>query len=149
MKQTWIQTWIKFQTLIKLLVAIMAVFTIHLAYSAPNLEIDTPAINALKSSMQARHGQLAPFYGSGAIGLTSNGLIAVRDAKALPLKDRQGINALVASENTDRSKLYQEIAVANGHPEWGGSIQDAFAGRWIDKAQTGWYYQAAGGWTQK
>ena len=149
MKQAWIQTWIKFQTLIKLLVAIMAVFTIHLAYSAPNLEIDTPAINALKSSMQARHGQLAPFYGSGAIGLTSNGLIAVRDAKALPLKDRQGINALVASENTDRSKLYQEIAVANGHPEWGSSIQDAFAGRWIDKAQTGWYYQTAGGWTQK
>lgn len=139
MKQIWI----------KLVVAIMAVFTIHLAYSAPNLEIDTPAINALKTSMQTRHGQLAPFYGSGAIGLTSDGLIAVRDAKALPLKDRQGINAVVAAENADRKKLYHEIAIANGHPEWESSIQDSFAGRWIDKAQSGWFYQAAGGWKQK
>jgi len=151
MKQTWfkIQTWFKLQTLIKFVVAIVAVFSIHLANSAPNLEIDTPAINALKSSMQGRHGQLAPSYDSGAIGLTNNGLIALRDAKALPLKDRQGINALVASENNDRNKLYLEIAAANGHPEWSSSIQDAFAGRWIDKAQTGWYYQSAGGWMQK
>lgn len=127
----------------------MVVFSMQLAYSAPNLEIDTPAINALKNSMQARHNQLAPHYDSGAIGLTSDGLIAVRDAKALPLKDRQGINAIVASENADRKKLYREIATANGHPEWESSIQDSFAGRWIDKAQSGWFYQGAGGWKQK
>ena len=139
MKQTWI----------KLLVAIVAICSMQLAYSAPNLEIDTPAINALKNSMQERHAQLAPHYSNGAIGLTSDGLIAVRDAKALPLKDRQGINTLVASENADRNKLYQEIATANGHPEWQSSIQDSFAGRWIDKAQGGWYYQNAGGWKQK
>lgn len=136
-------TWIKF------LAGIMVVFSMQLAYSAPNLEIDTPAINALKNSMQARHNQLAPHYDSGAIGLTSDGLIAVRDAKALPLKDRQGINAIVASENADRKKLYREIATANGHPEWESSIQDSFAGRWIDKAQSGWFYQGAGGWKQK
>lgn len=118
-------------------------------YAAPNLEVNTPAINALKSSMQARHGALATHYASGAVGLTSNGLIAVRDAKALPLKDRRGINALVASENADRQKLYKEIAVANSHPEWTASIQDAFAGRWIDKAKGGWFYQKAGAWTKK
>lgn len=120
------------------------------AYAAPpNLEINTPAINALKKSMQSRHNQLAPHYNSGAVGLTKNGLIAVRNAKALPLKARQGINALVAAENSDRSKLYKEIAVANGHPEWEGGIRDSFAGRWIDKAQGGWYYQGAGGWVKK
>lgn len=118
-------------------------------YAAPNLEVNTPAINALKGSMQARHGALAAHYASGAVGLTSNGLIAVRDAKALPLKDRRGINALVASENADRQKLYKEIAVANSHPEWTASIQDAFAGRWIDKAKGGWFYQKAGAWTKK
>lgn len=136
-------------TVIKYLIVIMALFSISVANAAPNLEIDTPAINALKDSMQARHNQLAPHYNSGAIGLSSNGLIAVRDAKALPLKDRQGINALVAAENDDRSKLYKEIAVANGHPEWEGGIRDSFAGRWIDKAQSGWYFQNAGGWTKK
>lgn len=134
---------------IRLLVIIMAITSMQFAYSAPNLEINTPAINALKNSMQVRHAQLAPHYHSGAIGLTADGFIAVRDTKALPLKDRQGINALVASENADRNKLYQEIAVANGHPEWSSSVKEAFAGRWIDKAQNGWYYQAAGSWNQK
>jgi uncharacterized protein len=135
--------------IMKYLVVLMALFSIHVAHAAPNLEINTPAINALKSSMQDRHNELAPHYNSGAIGLTSDGLIAVRDAKALPLNARQGINALVAAENADRSKLYKEIAVANGHPEWEGGIRDSFAGRWIDKAQSGWYFQKAGAWVKK
>ena len=120
-----------------------------LANAVPNLEINTPAINALKSSMQSRHNELAAHFNSGAVGLTNNGFITVRDAKALPLKDRQGINALVAAENHDRKKLYKEIAIANGHPEWQSSIQESFAGRWIDKAKSGWYYQGANGWAQK
>lgn len=128
---------------------VLAFLFASLTYAAPNLEIDTPAINALKSSMQSRHQQLASHLNTGAVGLTNNGLIAVRDAKAVPLKDRQGINALVASENADRSKLYKEIATANGHPEWESSIRDSFAGRWIDKAQGGWYYQGDGDWVKK
>ncbi len=120
-----------------------------LAQAAPNLEINTPAINALKSSMQKRHNQLAPHYQSGAVGLTKNGMIAIRDAKAVPLKHRQGINQLVAAENADRGKLYKEIAVANGHPEWESGIRDSFAGRWIDKAKSGWYFQGKGGWVKK
>lgn len=127
----------------------LILLTASVVQAAPNLEVNTPAINALKSSMQSRHGALAAHYTSGAVGLTTNGMIAVRNAKAVPLKDRQSINALVASENADRSKLYKEIAVANSHPEWQASIQDAFAGRWIDKAQGGWYYQSAGAWKKK
>lgn len=128
---------------------VLAFLSVNFAHAAPNLEINTPAINALKKSMQVRHNKLAPHYNSGAIGLTSNGQIAVRSAKALPLKDRQGINALVGAENTDRSKLYKEIAVANGHPEWEGGIRDSFAGRWIDKAKAGWYFKKDGSWTKK
>lgn len=136
-------------TVMKFVVLMAVLLATHLAHAAPNLEVNTPAINALKSSMQARHQALAPHYNSGAVGLTSDGLIAVRDATALPLKDRQGINGLVSAENTDRNKLYKEIAVANGHPEWESSIRESFAGRWIDKAQGGWYYQGAGGWVKK
>ena len=128
----------------------LALLMTGLAHATPpNLEINTPAINALKKSMQSRHNQLAAHYNSGAVGLTKNGLIVVRDAKAVPLKSRQGINALVAAENADRSKLYKEIAVANGHPEWEGGIRDSFAGRWIDKAKGGWFYQSASGWVKK
>lgn len=119
------------------------------ASAAPDLEANTPAISAIKASMQARHSQLSPFYASGAIGLTKDGLIAVKDATAVPLKDRGGLSGLVSAENADRAKLYKEIASANGHPEWQADIQNTFATRWIDKAQSGWFYQNGGEWVKK
>lgn len=131
------------------LMVVMTLLSTSWVHAAPNLEINTPAINALKKSMQTRHSKLAAHYKSGAIGLTQNGLIKVRDAKALPLKARRGINGLVSAENADRSKLYKEIATANGHPEWESGIRDSFAGRWIDKARKGWYYQTKDGWAKK
>lgn len=133
-------------SLVMLLSVLMAS---QFAIAAADLEVNTPAITAIKSSMQARHGQLEGFYASGAIGLTKDGLIAVKDATAVPLKDRGALNGLVSAENADRKNLYKEIATANGHPEWQGEIQSTFAGRWIDKAQSGWFYQGAGGWAQK
>lgn len=118
--------------------------------AAADLEINTPAIAALQSSMQARHAQLAGHYASGAVGLTKDGLVALRDANAVPLKDRQAVNSLVAAENKDRSALYKEIASANGHPEWESEVRNTFAQRWVQKAQGGWWYQdAGGGWAKK
>jgi len=140
---------IKANKIIIFILVLLGLFAANWANAAADLDINTPAINALKASMQARHSQLGPHFSSGAIGLTQDGLIAVHDATAVPLKDRQGINGLVAEENADRSKLYKEIANANKHPEWEGSIRDSFAGRWIDKAQSGWWYQGAGGWAKK
>lgn len=120
------------------------------AHAQANLEINTPAIAALRSSMQSRHSQLVPFYASGAVGLTRDGFVALRDAAAVPLAQRQQVNALVASENQDRAALYREIARANGHPEWENDIRATFARRWIERAQPGWYYQDAGGsWVRK
>ena len=115
----------------------------------PNLDVNTPAIIAIKASMTARHAQLLPHYVSGAVGLTGDAFIAVKDATAVPLKDRGGINNLVSAENADRAKLYKEIAAGNGHSEWQNDIQNTFAGRWIDKAQAGWYYQSGGAWVRK
>ena len=120
------------------------------AYAQANLEINTPAIAALQASMQKRHAELAPFYGNGAIGLTREGYIALRDANAVSLAQRQQVNGLVAAENQDRGALYREIARANGKPEWENDIRATFAQRWTDKAQGGWYFQNnAGAWTRK
>ena len=121
----------------------------QLALAAADLELNTPAISALKSGMQQRHSQLAGFYASGAIGLTRDGLIAVKEASAVALKDRQSLNSLVASENNDRNALYKEIAIANGHPEWEAEIRSTFAQRWVQKAQSGWWYQDANGWAKR
>jgi uncharacterized protein YdbL (DUF1318 family) len=114
-----------------------------------NLDISSPAIGKIEASMKARHAQLLPYYNSGAIGLTANGLVAVRDAKSIPLSARKSVNQLVADDNRDRSALYREIAAANGHPEWQAQIQATFARRWIELAQRGWYYQSGGGWKAK
>ncbi|MGZ8252053.1 MAG: YdbL family protein [Methylophilaceae bacterium] len=120
-----------------------------LALAAADLEINTPAIAAIKNSMQARHGQLAPHYASGAVGLTKDGMVAVHDVNAVPLAQRQAVNSLVAAENADRNALYKEIASGNGHPEWEAEVRNTFAQRWVQKAQSGWWYQDAGGWAKK
>ena len=114
-----------------------------------NLDISSPAIGKIEASMRARHAKLLPYYNSGAIGLTDNGLVAVRDAKAIPLSARKTVKRLVADDNRDRKALYREIAAANGHPEWEGQIRNTFARRWIDLAQSGWYYQSGGSWKVK
>lgn len=121
----------------------------QLAQAAADLEVNTPAIAALQNSMQARHNKLSAFYTSGAIGLTKEGLIAVKDASAVALKDRQSLNSLVSAENSDRNALYKEIAVANAHPEWESEIRSTFAQRWVQKAQSGWWYQDASGWVKR
>ncbi|MDP2868532.1 YdbL family protein [Methyloversatilis sp.] len=114
-----------------------------------NLEINTPAISQLRDAMQARHAQLAPHYASGALGLTADGRIALRDANVVPLAQRQTVQGLVAQENGDRDALYREIARANGHPEWEADIRSTFAQRWIGRAQSGWYVQSGGQWSRK
>lgn len=140
---------IKLQHMLWALSVITLLVLAQLAQAAANMEIDTPAITALKSSMQARHTQLLLHYNSGAVGLTANGLIEVRDATAVPLKERGGINSLVAAENADRSALYKEIAKANNHPEWEGEVRHTFAERWVGKAQPGWYYRSGNEWVKK
>ena len=123
---------------------------VPVAWADADLEINTPAIAAIKSGMRARHAELRPFYQSGAIGLTRDGGIAVHDAKLVPLAQRQKLNTLVAAQNKDRDALYQEIAAANGHPEWEAQVRGTFAERWMQKAPAGWWYQnASGTWVQK
>ena len=114
-----------------------------------NLNISSAAINGLQNEMIARHSVLKPYYDNGAIGLTENGLITVRNAKAIALKERNNIKALVVDENQDRNALYSEIARANGHPEWKEDIQSTFARRWVSNASVGWWYQSGGNWKQK
>jgi len=120
------------------------------AQANADLSVNTPAIQQLQASMEQRHKQLAPYYKSGAIGMTRDGELDLRDQKLVPLQERSAVKGLVAKENADRSALYKEIAKANGHPEWEKEIRQTFARRWIDNAPSGWWYQSGkGGWKQK
>jgi uncharacterized protein YdbL (DUF1318 family) len=134
----------------KLLAALLLTLFAGLAQAQANLNLNTPSIETLKKSMRERHAQLKPFLENGAVGLTREGGMALRDANAVPLPQRAAANGLVAAENADRNSLYKEIAVANGKPEWEGEIRNTFAQRWIDRAQPGWYVQnAQNQWVKK
>lgn len=125
-------------------------FVIPPAQAQADIDISSPAIRALTASMKTRNADLEPFLSSGAIGLTSDGLIEIRDANTVPLADRTRLRTLVSADNADRESLYREIASANGHPEWEADIRSTFAERWIANARAGWYYKSkAGAWTQK
>lgn len=115
-----------------------------------DINIRTPAIQAIRERMRARFNDLRPHFQSGAVGMTQNGRIAVRDPAALPLRDRASLNQLVTEDNRDRDAVYREIAVANGQPGWEEQIRRTFAREWIEAAQSGWYYQdESGAWVRK
>jgi uncharacterized protein YdbL (DUF1318 family) len=94
---------------------------------------------------------LQKFFASGAIGLTKDGNVDVRDLAAVALPDRAKVKSLVAEDNADRAQLYAEIAKANNHPEWESDVRKSFARRWVETgAKPGWYYQGDdGSWKQK
>ena len=116
-----------------------------------DISVHTPAIQAIQNRMADRfQNQLQPHFDSGALGFGKDGLLVLRDATKVALKDRVTVNQWLAEDNRDRNALYREIAVANNHAEWEGQIRDTFAKQWIASARAGWWYQAAdGSWKQK
>jgi uncharacterized protein YdbL (DUF1318 family) len=121
------------------------------AQAAPNFNIRTPAIEAIKARMAQRFSTaLQPGFDSGALGFTREGMVSLRDATKIALKDRVPVNQAVADDNRDRTAVYREIAVANGHPEWEPQIRQIWAKQWVEGAHKGWWYQdSSGAWRQK
>ena len=117
----------------------------------PEIEINTPQINAIKARMAQRQQQsLNSLFDAGAIGFTADGFVTIRDRSAVSLSERRNLEGVVADENRDRGAVYREIAIANGHPEWEKDIQETFAREWVRNARKGWYYQDSNGaWRQK
>jgi uncharacterized protein YdbL (DUF1318 family) len=130
--------------------SLMALF-IGEAHAAADITIRTPAIQAIQSRMEQRfNATLEAHFDSGALGFTNDGMVTVRDATKVGLKDRVAVNQAVADDNRDRDAVYREIAVANGHAEWEDEIRATFAKQWVDSARAGWWYQnSAGAWKQK
>ncbi|PIQ36957.1 MAG: hypothetical protein COW59_09685 [Lysobacterales bacterium CG17_big_fil_post_rev_8_21_14_2_50_64_11] len=118
---------------------------------AADITIRTPAIQAIQDRMTQRYqSKLAPLFAAGALGFGNDGLVQVRDAAAVPLRERATLSGLVAEENRDRNAVYREIAVANGHPDWESQIRETFARQWVDSAPRGsWYQDRSGSWKQK
>ena len=120
------------------------------AETEPDLDIATPAIMSLKKSLGNRFLQLKPHLEAGVIGLTHDGIVALRDAATIDVKALITLDALIIEENKDRITLYREIARANGRPEWESDLRNTFGKRWISRLPTGWFYRDEKGlWVRK
>ncbi len=123
------------------------------AYAQQNIDINinTAPIRAIQDRMRARQAnELKPFFEAGAIGYGNDAMVQVKNRSAVGLADRNKLEQVVAAENQDRTAVYREIAVANGHPEWEDDIRRLFADEWVKQAEPGWFYQnAPGEWLQK
>jgi uncharacterized protein len=114
------------------------------------LDMSAPGIQTRMASMREKHKKLKPFYDNGAIGLSHDALIAMRDPSIIPLDARKQVNRWITQANDDRLTLYREIALANGHPKWEDEIRATFAQRWQAQASAGWWYQnEQGEWFRK
>ena len=74
--------------------------------------------------MGARFGELEKFFASGAVGLTKDGLLEVRDINAVALPDRATVKRLVAEDNADRAQLYTRDRARQQSPRVGGGHQE-------------------------
>jgi uncharacterized protein YdbL (DUF1318 family) len=116
-----------------------------------DINVTTPAIRTLKESIKKRADALKPFLDRGNAGLSNDGLVLVRTAEGLGLKDKAMLTRLAEAENSDRNALYREIAKANNFPpDKVTDIKKIFAGSWIKNARTGWWVQSPdGSWSRK
>lgn len=120
------------------------------AYAAQDINVSTPEIRAIKKAMKQRKAALQPLLQGGQVGLKADGLLAIRDLAGLDLRSRGQAKRLVGEENSDRLRLYQEIARANDFPDKAAEVQAIFADSWRQQARPGWYLQDANGaWRRK
>ena len=121
------------------------------AYADDATSVSNANIKALKDQIAANHNKLLPFYNSGHLGITNNGLLEIRSTDNLPLPDVANLRRLTAADNQARDRLYKEVAQAlNLQPEQVPKVQRIFADQWRGKAQGGWWIQSNNGkWTRK
>lgn len=101
------------------------------AVAAEPLTVSNPGIRMLKQQMKARYAQMKPFYQKGVLRENNNGYVSLAQTAGLGLKEKRNLTSLVAVENSDRRKLYEEIAKAMKiDPSQMDRIGEIFAKEW-------------------
>jgi len=106
-------------------------FLVPVAVAAEPLTVSNPGIRMLKQRMKARYAQMRPFYQKGVLKENNNGYVSLAGTAGLGLKEKRNLTSLVAVENSDRRKLYGEIAKAMKiDPSQVDRIGEIFAKEW-------------------
>lgn len=116
-----------------------------------DINVSTPAIRQLKTSLKSRYTQLEPYYRQGAVGENNRGYVDLREASSLDLRQRADASRLIQAENADRKRLYEEIIKANNFgAEFLPQVEKLFANSWRKEAPAGaWVQDDDGKWRLK
>jgi len=108
----------------------------------------TPAVRRIMGRFPESRGG----FESGAIGITSEGFLALRD----PAAGDAGLHTLIRQENLDRGILYAASALEVGHGsgsafgDWMPYERASFAREWVAQAPAGWWHRSEKGeWLRK
>ena len=120
------------------------------AHAADATSVSNATIRALKNNIKGRVGQLAPFFAKGNLGVDKKGYLAERGTQGMSVQQVAQMKRLVAADNADRRRLYQEVAKALNQPQNAGKVEGIFAGKWRSEAPGGWWVQENNGnWRKK
>ena len=98
--------------------------------------------------MHERFAQLKTQLDSGALGLTDEGEVAIRDGVART----PDLSLLVRAENRDRAILYRAMSTAVGYSDgvFVPYVDATFAAEWQKQSPSGWWLRdEQGQWRQK
>ena len=101
------------------------------AFADQTLTVSNPIIRKLKQKMKARYVQMRPYYQKGMLKEENNGYVSIVNTAGLNLKEKRNLNSLVSAEDSDRQRLYGEIAKAlKIDPSQVNRIAEIFAKEW-------------------
>lgn len=114
-------------------------------------QVSNAAIRGLKAQIRKHHAKLEPYYKSGAIGITNEGYLTIRDKSQLSLSELGQVRQLVEKDNQARSQLYKEVVKAlDLEQNQISRVESIFADTWRGKASSGWWIQKDdGSWVRK
>lgn len=120
------------------------------AHAADATSVSNASIRALKNNIKGRVGQLAPYFSKGNVGIDKKGYLAERGTQGMAVQQVAQMKRLIAADNADRKRLYEEVAKALNQPQNAGKVEGIFAGKWRSEAPGGWWIQENNGsWRKK
>jgi len=116
--------------------------------AADPLPYGGPDIDQPLRSMHERFARLKSQLDSGALGLTDEGEVAIREVAATTAE----LELLTCAENRDRAILYRAMSTAAGYSDgvYIPYVEASFATEWQKQALAGWWLRDdRGQWWQK
>jgi hypothetical protein len=115
------------------------------------VSVSNPAIEQLNREMAENHKQLLPHYTGGEVGISRNGLLELRDASRLGMKELGALKRLLASDNRARERFALEVVRELGiDPSQAEKVGAIFAVKCRQSAPPGcWVQNEKGLWSRK